>query len=49
MKKNFIITTPVSKPGPLELDCNQVKAICSDLFNEKDGPLWHVYKFAKKM
>jgi hypothetical protein len=49
MNRKIIVTTPASMSGPLKLDCNQVKAIFLDLFNEKnDDSLWHIYKFAKR-
>jgi hypothetical protein len=50
INKNLIVTTPAPFSSPLELNYNQIKIICLDLFNEKkfDDPLWHVYKFAKR-
>jgi hypothetical protein len=50
MNKNLIVTTPTPLSSPLELDYHKIKAICLDLFNEKNNadPLWHVYKFPKR-
>jgi hypothetical protein len=50
MNKNLIVITPTPLSSPLELDYNQIKIICLDLFNDKkfDDPLCHVYKCAKR-